>query len=62
MAGAAAKKKVVFVGKGLTFDTGGICIKPAPGMEEMKGDMGGAANVIALMAAVAAAGKRSQDA
>jgi leucyl aminopeptidase len=50
----AAKKKLVFVGKGLTFDTGGICIKPAPGMEEMKGDMGGAANVIALMAAVAA--------
>ncbi|MEZ4298063.1 MAG: leucyl aminopeptidase [Polyangiaceae bacterium] len=49
-----AKKRVVFVGKGLTFDTGGICIKPAPGMEEMKGDMGGAANVIALMAAVAA--------
>jgi leucyl aminopeptidase len=49
-----AKKKLVFVGKGLTFDTGGICIKPAPGMEEMKGDMGGAANVVALMAAVAA--------
>ncbi len=49
-----AKKKLVFVGKGLTFDTGGICIKPAAGMEEMKGDMGGAANVIALMAAVAA--------
>jgi leucyl aminopeptidase len=42
-----AKKRLVFVGKGLTFDTGGICIKPAPGMEEMKGDMGGAANVIA---------------
>jgi leucyl aminopeptidase len=53
-AGAPAKKKIVFVGKGLTFDTGGICIKPAPGMEEMKGDMGGAANVVALMAAVAA--------
>jgi leucyl aminopeptidase len=53
-AGGAAKKKIVFVGKGLTFDTGGICIKPAPGMEEMKGDMGGAANVVALMAAVAA--------
>ncbi|HMY21474.1 MAG TPA: M17 family peptidase N-terminal domain-containing protein, partial [Polyangium sp.] len=49
-----AKKKVVFVGKGLTFDSGGLCIKPAPGMEEMKGDMGGAANVIGLMAAVAA--------
>jgi leucyl aminopeptidase len=54
---AGAKKNVkrlVFVGKGLTFDTGGICIKPAPGMEEMKGDMGGAANIVALMAAVAA--------
>ncbi len=53
-ASGAAKKKLVFVGKGLTFDSGGICIKPAPGMEEMKGDMGGAANVVALMAAVAA--------
>jgi leucyl aminopeptidase len=47
------KKKLVFVGKGLTFDTGGICIKPAPGMEDMKGDMGGGANVAALMAALA---------
>ncbi|AUX21820.1 aminopeptidase A [Sorangium cellulosum] len=49
-----AKGKLAFVGKGLTFDSGGLCIKPAQGMEEMKGDMGGAANVIALMAAVAA--------
>ncbi len=49
-----AQKKLVFVGKGLTFDSGGLCIKPAAGMEEMKGDMGGAANVVALMAAVAA--------
>lgn len=48
------KAKLAFVGKGLTFDSGGLCIKPAPGMEEMKGDMGGAANVIAMMAAVAA--------
>ena len=54
-AGKAAKKKLCFVGKGLTFDSGGLCIKPAPGMEEMKGDMGGAANIVALMAAVAAA-------
>ena len=53
-AGRGAKKKLVFVGKGLTFDSGGLCIKPAAGMEEMKGDMGGAANVLALMAAVAA--------
>jgi leucyl aminopeptidase len=52
--GAKDKRRLVFVGKGLTFDTGGICLKPAPGMEEMKGDMGGAANVVALMAAVAA--------
>lgn len=48
-----AKKKVVFVGKGLTFDSGGICIKPAPGMGEMKSDMGGAAAVLGTMAAVA---------
>jgi leucyl aminopeptidase len=53
-AGGKAKKKLAFVGKGLTFDSGGLCIKPAPGMEEMKGDMGGAANIVALMAAVAA--------
>ncbi len=51
--GNKSGRKLAFVGKGLTFDTGGICIKPAPGMEEMKGDMGGAANVIALMAALA---------
>jgi leucyl aminopeptidase len=48
-----AKKKVVFVGKGLTFDSGGLCIKPAPGMGEMKSDMGGAAAVLGLMAAIA---------
>jgi len=51
--GVKNPKKLVFVGKGITFDSGGLCIKPAPGMEEMKGDMGGAANVVALMAAVA---------
>jgi leucyl aminopeptidase len=49
-----AKKKVVVVGKGLTFDSGGLCIKPASGMEEMKTDMAGAANVIGLLAACAA--------
>ncbi|MBW2455063.1 MAG: leucyl aminopeptidase [Deltaproteobacteria bacterium] len=48
-------KRLVFVGKGITFDSGGLCIKPGPGMDEMKGDMGGAANVVALMAAVAVA-------
>jgi leucyl aminopeptidase len=50
---ARAKKKIVFVGKGLTFDSGGLCIKPAAGMGEMKSDMGGAAAVLGLMAAVA---------
>jgi leucyl aminopeptidase len=49
-----AKKKLVFVGKGLTFDSGGLCIKPAAGMGEMKSDMSGAANVIGLLAACAA--------
>jgi leucyl aminopeptidase len=48
-----ATKRLVFVGKGLTFDSGGLCIKPAPGMGDMKTDMGGAAAVLGLMAAVA---------
>jgi leucyl aminopeptidase len=43
---------VGFVGKGITFDTGGISIKPAAGMEEMKGDMSGAGAVIAAMQAI----------
>jgi leucyl aminopeptidase len=47
-----ATKRLVFVGKGLTFDSGGLCIKPAPGMGEMKTDMGGAAAVLGLMAAI----------
>lgn len=45
---------VAFIGKGVTFDMGGICIKPAAGMEEMKWDMGGSAVVIGLMRALAA--------
>ncbi|GAA1301218.1 leucyl aminopeptidase [Saccharothrix xinjiangensis] len=45
--GPKATKKVALVGKGITFDTGGISIKPAPGMDEMTSDMGGAAAVIA---------------
>jgi leucyl aminopeptidase len=49
-----AKQKLVFVGKGLTFDSGGLCIKPAPGMGEMKSDMGGAAGVLGLMHALSA--------
>ncbi len=48
-----AKRRIAFVGKGLTFDSGGLCIKPAPGMGEMKGDMGGGAAVIGVMAAIA---------
>ncbi|MGE6739116.1 leucyl aminopeptidase [Allorhizobium pseudoryzae] len=43
-----------FVGKGVVFDTGGISIKPAGNMEDMKGDMGGAAAVIGLMHTLAA--------
>jgi len=44
---------VVLVGKGITFDTGGISIKPAAGMDEMKFDMGGAASVLGTFAALA---------
>jgi leucyl aminopeptidase len=46
-------KPIAFVGKGVVFDTGGISMKPAKGMEEMKGDMGGAACVTGLMHALA---------
>ncbi len=52
--GKAKDKPIAFVGKGVVFDTGGISIKPAAGMEEMKGDMGGAAAVTGLMHALAA--------
>ena len=45
---------VAFIGKGVCFDTGGISIKPAGGMEDMKGDMAGAACVTGLMHALAA--------
>ncbi|MGH6968808.1 MAG: leucyl aminopeptidase [Stellaceae bacterium] len=53
--GADDKKQapVAFVGKGITFDTGGISIKPSAGMEDMKWDMGGAGAVIGLMMALA---------
>jgi leucyl aminopeptidase len=44
--GKSKRKHVVLVGKGVTFDTGGISLKPGPGMEEMKADMGGAAAVL----------------
>jgi len=46
-------KPIAFVGKGVVFDTGGISIKPAGGMEDMKGDMGGAAAVVGAMHALA---------
>ncbi len=49
-----AKKKIVIIGKGITFDSGGISIKPAPGMGDMKSDMSGAGNLIGLMEALAA--------
>jgi len=51
--GKAGKKPVVFIGKGITFDTGGISIKPAQGMESMKWDMGGAGAVAGVMKALA---------
>jgi len=44
---------IAFVGKGVIFDTGGISLKPGAGMEDMKGDMGGAAAVTGLMYALA---------
>ena len=46
-------KPIVLIGKGLTFDSGGISIKPADGMDEMKYDMGGAASVLGTMHALA---------
>ena len=58
--GAADPKAppVAFVGKGVTFDSGGISIKPAGGMEDMKWDMAGAGTVVGLMAALA--GRRAR--
>ncbi len=52
-ASAKDKRPVAFIGKGVTFDTGGISIKPAAGMEDMKWDMGGAGAVIGAMKALA---------
>ncbi|MEX2480347.1 MAG: leucyl aminopeptidase [Gammaproteobacteria bacterium] len=51
-----AAKPVVLVGKGVTFDSGGISIKPGAGMDEMKYDMCGAASVLGTFAALAAEG------
>ncbi|MCO6418599.1 leucyl aminopeptidase [Siccirubricoccus sp. KC 17139] len=54
----AAQKPVAFIGKGVTFDTGGISIKPAAGMEDMKFDMAGAGAVAGVMLALA--GRRAK--
>ena len=52
--GKAGEAPIAFIGKGVCFDTGGISIKPAASMEDMKGDMAGAACVVGLMQALAA--------
>ncbi len=54
--GKKTEKPFTFVGKGVTFDTGGISIKPSPAMDEMKYDMCGAASVFGTMLAVAEMG------
>jgi leucyl aminopeptidase len=51
--GREGETPLAFVGKGVVFDTGGVSIKPAAGMEDLKGDMGGAATVVGLMHALA---------
>jgi leucyl aminopeptidase len=58
--GAKGKKQkpIALLGKGVTFDTGGISIKPAAGMEDMKWDMAGAGAVVGAMAAIA--GRRAK--
>lgn len=53
LGGGAKAPNHVFIGKGLTFDSGGLCLKPAPKMDEMKGDMGGGAAVLGALQAVA---------
>jgi leucyl aminopeptidase len=52
--GKRGAEPIAFIGKGVCFDSGGISIKPAQGMEDMKGDMAGAACVVGLMYALAA--------
>ena len=53
MGGKKGQAPLAFVGKGVCFDTGGISLKPGPGMEDMKWDMGGAGAVTGAMAALA---------
>ncbi|MGI9226879.1 MAG: leucyl aminopeptidase [Candidatus Nanopelagicaceae bacterium] len=50
---AKAKRTIAYVGKGITFDTGGLALKPALNMDEMKGDMAGAASVVGALLAIA---------
>jgi leucyl aminopeptidase len=57
--GEAGEAPLILVGKGLTFDAGGISIKPSQGMEEMKYDMSGGAAVIAAMQAIVELGVRA---
>ncbi|MDN3574888.1 leucyl aminopeptidase [Methylobacterium longum] len=52
--GTAGEAPVAFIGKGVIFDSGGVSIKPGGGMEDMKGDMGGAAAVVGALHALAA--------
>ena len=56
--GKRGEAPLAFVGKGVTFDSGGVSIKPSNGMEDMKGDMAGAAAVTGLMRALAARGAK----
>ena len=55
------EKPLVVIGKGITFDTGGISLKPSQGMEEMKGDMGGAAAVLGFFEAQGRLGQSGGD-
>jgi leucyl aminopeptidase len=57
--GAKDNAPVAFIGKGVCFDSGGISIKPSGGMEDMKGDMAGAACVVGLMHALASRGAKA---
>jgi leucyl aminopeptidase len=57
--GPAGEKPTAFVGKGVTFDTGGISLKPPGGMEDMKWDMGGAGAVAGTMLALARRGAKA---
>ena len=59
MGGNDGDAPVAFVGKGVTFDTGGISLKPGPGMEDMKFDMGGAGAVAGAMLALAMRGAKA---